>query len=306
MQWIDKCLKSLVNSSYETKIIIIDNGSQDDTISYIRNFFPFVRLISTERNLGFGQGNNIGIAIAAEEKADFCFLLNQDAWVDENTIEELVKTQLSNSVFGIISPIHLNGQGSDFDDHFYEYLLQSDLKEILWNSIGDGDGFNQTISTPFVNAACWLISAAGIRAVGGFDPIFFHYGEDDNFVQRLLYNGFKMGIHPGVVVYHDKERPAKDAIVSPDKIMYKEWVQFLVYACDVNRKQYRIFIIRRGFASLIRGFLSILSIKWTKGYYEFKLGFRILFYFKQISRSHKQSESGLPYLHLNNLPQLSN
>src|SRR5690606_31512456 len=58
---------------------------------------------------------------------------------------------------------------------------------------------------PFVNAAGWLLSRNILENIGGFDPIFFHYGEDDNYCQRAQYHGFKIGIVPNAFLLHDRE-----------------------------------------------------------------------------------------------------
>jgi GT2 family glycosyltransferase len=60
----------------------------------------------------------------------------------------------------------------------------------------------------FVNAAAWLISAECIRTVGFFEPLFFLYGEDNNYLQRVTYHGLKIGIAPQSRIYHDRETRA--------------------------------------------------------------------------------------------------
>ena len=57
--------------------------------------------------------------------------------------------------------------------------------------------------TKYVNAAAWLIPRNVLTKVGGFDPLFFHYGEDDNYLNRVIYHGFKVGICPHSRIVHD-------------------------------------------------------------------------------------------------------
>jgi len=90
-QWVDKCFKSLVNSNIVNHhMLAIDNGSTDNTLQLIRQNYPTVEIIETGQNLGFGKANNIGMRKAIGANADYVFLLNQDAWVQENTISQLV------------------------------------------------------------------------------------------------------------------------------------------------------------------------------------------------------------------------
>ena len=92
MKWIDKCINSVLNSTLYAKIILIDNGSTDGTLEYISNNFPQAIILPNQKNLGFGKANNLGIEYALSHNCDYVYLLNQDAWIEENTLEILVKT----------------------------------------------------------------------------------------------------------------------------------------------------------------------------------------------------------------------
>src|SRR5689334_9997911 len=87
-KWLNKCFKSLVDSTLPLKIIVIDSGSSDDTCEKIRNGFPEVDLIEVASNMGFGKANNIGIRKAYDAGASHFFLLNQDAWIEPDVIEK--------------------------------------------------------------------------------------------------------------------------------------------------------------------------------------------------------------------------
>lgn len=217
--WLDPCLNSLLDSSLKTDIIIIDNGSTDNTINKIKNNFNCVRLIQNKKNKGFGAANNQGLQIAINENYDFAFLLNQDAWVKPDTLEVLVDKSLNNQGFGIVSPIHLNGEGTKLDKKFSLYIgpkncdFFSDLivKEVVQ------DIYNLN----FINAAAWLISKKCLETVGGFNPSFFHYGEDDNYCQRVVYHGFKIGLVPKSYIYHDREERSTNVYFDKFKESYK-------------------------------------------------------------------------------------
>ena len=201
MKWVENCLISLRNSTYPLNVIVIDNLSTDGTYNYIKQNFPEIELINAEANLGFGKANNIGLKIAIEQKADYVFLLNQDAWIETNTIEKLVIIAEENKDYGIISPMHYDGSNQKFDHKFIEYIQQTecpDLLQDLWYN-----RLKTIYSTTFVNAAAWLIPIACVQLVGGFDPMFPHYGEDVDYVQRVHYNKFKVGISPMAKINHD-------------------------------------------------------------------------------------------------------
>lgn len=208
--WIEKCLSSILNSSIPITIIAVDNNSNDDSTSYIKTHFPEVQLIECEENLGFGKANNIGIEIALKNNCDFVFLLNQDARVNPDTIEKLALKLNQNPDFGIISPMHLNGTGSALDYNFSNYINPSYCKSLysdfVLNKVAD-----QVYKSDFICAAAWLLSRKCLEIVGGFNPTFFHYGEDDNYIHRLHYKGLKIGVDPFSTIYHDREnRRAND------------------------------------------------------------------------------------------------
>jgi len=258
MKWIDRCISDLGKSSLQTNIVVVDNNSTDGTVDFIVNNFPAVQLIETGKNLGFGQGNNVGLSIAIAERADHIFLLNQDAYVEADTIEKLVATQVENPGFGIISPLHFDGTGKDFDEHFFRFLIKSDIRELITAGLVPSTATPSMINTPFVNAAAWLISRDCLIKTGGFDPIFFHYGEDDNYAQRVLFKGFKIGIFTGAKIFHDKDRP-EETKLSAAKILKGDKIIFLNQACDLHNENYRILLFKRFLRYSLFTVASLLS-----------------------------------------------
>ena len=202
-EWIEKCLTSLLDSTIPIKIIVIDNMSTDDTIAIIKNKFTDCLLIESTENLGFGKANNIGLSLALKDGADFVFLLNQDAWVEKDTIEKLITKQQETNDFDIISPIHLNGFGDKLD-YLFSIFIEPRKCPDLYSDIYCNNLKNQLYPVDFVNAAGWLLTRKCLQIIGGFSPIFYHYGEDDNYCLRAKYHGIKIGIYPLTHIFHDK------------------------------------------------------------------------------------------------------
>jgi GT2 family glycosyltransferase len=199
LPWIDRCLQSCGNYP----VIVVDNASTDQTVAHIQTNYPKVTLLPQNKNLGFGQGNNAGISYALKQGAEQVLLLNQDAYLVENCLEILIEKQQQNPQFGILSPIHLNGKGDALDRNFGNYISPQKVPELISDLILNKP--KEFYEVPFVNAAGWLISQKCLHTVGGFDPIFFHYGEDDNYCQRVNYHGFKVGVVTSVFLKHDRE-----------------------------------------------------------------------------------------------------
>jgi GT2 family glycosyltransferase len=200
--WLKKNLNSLLNSNYPIDIIIVDNASTDKTISTIKEFST-VELIQSKENLGFGKANTIGIDFALKKGADAVFLLNQDTWIYENTISNLVEALFENPNLGIVSPLHYSADEKTFDENFNTYFNRFKKEE-------DSESIR---IVPFINAAAWLVSKECFNKTGYFDPIFSHYGEDRNFCERVKYHGFKIGVVKNSAICHD--RIVK---LNPDKI----------------------------------------------------------------------------------------
>ncbi|MBW7888010.1 MAG: glycosyltransferase family 2 protein [Bacteroidetes bacterium] len=88
-KYLPACLDSIVNQNYSKyEIILVDNASQDNSVALVKSTYPFVKIIKSERNLGFSGGNNLGIRFA---KGEYYVLLNNDTIVDKNWLTELLK-----------------------------------------------------------------------------------------------------------------------------------------------------------------------------------------------------------------------
>lgn len=201
-KWITKCIDSLKKSSAPVEIVVIDNCSLDQTQAILKAYSN-ITLILSEVNLGFGAANNKGIEYAITNNADYIFLLNQDAWIEENTIEVLLDVAAKNPAFGIISPIHLNGSYTGLDIKFSEQVAPSHCN--LFYSDMYVRKFKPLYEVEFINAAAWFISISCIEKTGLFDPIFFLYGEDNNLLQRANFHGFKSAVTPFCTICHDRE-----------------------------------------------------------------------------------------------------
>ena len=206
-KWIKSCIESLLKSSYKTTIVVVDNDSIDNTIHILSSFENKIHLIQNKYNDGFGSANNRGILYALEQNADMVFLLNQDVYVYENTIDLLVRALKENKKFGIMSPLQLEPNGHELDANLKTYVTRNYSQKFSESLINNN---NRDISSKpypmrFVNAAAWMISKECLLKTGLFHPAFFHYGEDNHYSARVQYHGFKSGLLPEASVIHDRE-----------------------------------------------------------------------------------------------------
>lgn len=201
--WIDQCCGSLQESSFPTHVIVVDNGSTDGTPELIHSAFPEVELVRTGENLGFGLANNIGIRLALDRGATHVLLLNQDAWVKPETVGLLVAAMTEHPEYGVLSPMHLNGAGDALDGPFSEYIIPFKCPG-LYSDLVLGRAKPAPYTLPFVNAAAWLLSRKCLQTVGGFNPSFRHYGEDNNYLHRVHFHGMLVGVLPTAWIHHDR------------------------------------------------------------------------------------------------------
>ncbi len=230
-KWIRKCLDALLQGTYVPDIFVLDNKSSDSTVSIVREY-P-VKLEISEKNSGFGFANNILLKATLTQNYDYYFLVNQDLYVEKNTVEKLVEFAQNHPESGIIAPIQLEGSGKNVDQNFADYIHKS---------IDKGDYYEAS----FANAAAWLLTKECLKKVGFFSPHFPHYGEDRNYAERTIFHQFKILIPKKIKVIHDREQK-----MSPEKAIKLGKIKLKTILLNPNLTQKQ---------SLSEGFKNALGI----------------------------------------------
>lgn len=269
MKWIDRCLGSLMLSGMPSDVIVIDNGSIDGTAEYIQDNYPDVKFVATGENLGFGRANNIGFLHALKYGYEYVYLLNQDAWIFPETLGTLVTAMEEDRSLGILSPMQMAACLDRPDPRFEKRCPKAALRDMnsRWRS-------GKVYGVKFVMAAHWMISRECLENVGGFSPAFKHYGEDDNFIHRALYKGYRVGIHSGAKAVHDREmRPvSKEAsmrlkcvasVVKVSNPLEKLWFRMMFQPIELLAIsiRYRSGSVFKYIFTLIRSYRSLKAIR---------------------------------------------
>lgn len=193
------CIASLKKISYPNfEIILVDNGSMDDTGSAVKKRFPKVWVYECKENLGFTGGNNIGIK---KSKGKYILLLNNDTKVTPGFLQPLVEDLEKDSSLGIVqSKIFVIDKPTLLDSVVSYQTLTGFLfhRGYLDNDKKEYQNFMYTFSA---KGACMLVRKEVFNA-GLLDDDYFAYFEETDLCWRAWVTGYKVGFEPRSVIYH--------------------------------------------------------------------------------------------------------
>lgn len=198
--WSDTiaCLQALERVEYPSiSIVVVDNGSTDDSVSRIRHTFPRVDLVETGCNLGFAGGVNAGIREAFKRQLDYVWLLNNDAAPLPGALAALVRKAQSNPRLAEVGSVLLYTDRPDVVQAWGGGRVNRWMGRASHATRRhDDDWFD------YLTAASVLLRRASLEDVGLFDENFFLYWEDTDLSVRLRMNDWKLGVAPDALVLH--------------------------------------------------------------------------------------------------------
>ncbi len=199
------CLASLAEVDYpELTTIVVDNGSTDGTSDAVRAAFPTVEIVRTEENLGFAEGNNVGMRRALELGADHVLVLNNDVEVDAGFVRALVEEAHRRPDAGALCSKILYMEphdliwfaGATFDPHSGYNGRQTGYRE------RDDGRFDAVVETDRACGAAMLVPRRVLEEVGLFDPDLFFYSEDVDWSLRARAAGYRHYVVPASRLWH--------------------------------------------------------------------------------------------------------
>ena len=207
------------------ELIVVDNGSMADEADMLKHQFPNIKVIRSDRNLGFAGGNNLGIEHAT---ADFLLFINNDTYVKDNSFIHLVERMKKEPILGGISPkILFADQEKLIQFAGYTPLSSITLRNRL---IGfkekDTGQYDHPISTPYLHGAAMLIRREAIEKVGGMPEIYFLYYEELDWSVQLRRAGYRLEYNPAAVVCHKEsssvgqESPLKAFYMTRNRLLF--------------------------------------------------------------------------------------
>ncbi|HSH20559.1 MAG TPA: glycosyltransferase family 2 protein [Draconibacterium sp.] len=208
VQLFDTFLPSVLkNSSSENiEIIVADNGSTDNSVEHLKQFYPSVKIIDLEANFGFAEGYNRALQ---KVSAEYLVLLNSDVKVTENWIESCIAKFEEDEKIAVIQPKILSytepkffeyaGATGGFLDKFGYPFCRGRILNRIEEDLGQ---YNQLSPIFWASGACMFVKAEAFKIAGGFDGDFWAHMEEIDLCWRLKSNGYKIIYQPLSVVYH--------------------------------------------------------------------------------------------------------
>jgi N-acetylglucosaminyl-diphospho-decaprenol L-rhamnosyltransferase len=198
-------LSQCLNSVYETgsrfafEVIVVDNGSTDDSVAMVGERFPAVKLIRNDRNLGFAAANNQGLEIGSGR---YFMLLNSDTIVLPNALDTLIELANQNPHVGVVGPMLLNMDGSlqkswaSFPSFLSEVVGQNFRHRTPVPAIPN------TFEVDWIMGACMLVRSEVLQTVGVLDDDYFFYSEETDWCFRIKKQNWKIWYTTNTAIHH--------------------------------------------------------------------------------------------------------
>lgn len=262
-RWYDRCFTSLRESTIPVQTIVVDNASNDGSVEYIKEHFPEIHLIESQENLGFGRANNIAMRYALDNGCDYVFLLNQDTWIEANAIENLVKVHHLHQEYGILSPMHLRADKKSLYMQIIDGNRNTPNKALISDLYCDTK--KDVYPVKYVNAAAWLLPRKTLETVGGFNPIYYQYEEDDDYLNRVRFHKLGIGVCLQSRIVHDHSNLFGSLPISKTRIRHEQLlkVRFANPGNDESISKFRRYLIRKVIVMYLRGNKSEAKTLWA-------------------------------------------
>ncbi len=282
-RWLTACLESLRATEYANfKTLLVDNASTDDGVELVRKNFPEVELIINSANLGFSEGNNIGIRAALAAGADYVVLLNPDTKVEPSWLGELIAVGERNREVGVLGAVQLAYDSDEFNS-WTTTALSSHLSFLSTKPHEENTKKNNTdfaflrepscdfleepfprswIQAEWVEGACFAIKREAIETVGLLDPIYFAFYEEIDFCRRAVCNGYQTAVVPLSRIHHFR---GGSWTATPAKKLERD------YRCDRSQFIFALTDPRRSLAANFGWYLITLGTKTKEAAREFSL-----------------------------------
>jgi GT2 family glycosyltransferase len=196
-RWIEACIEALLKTNYDNfRLIVVDNASDDGSVELISSSYPQIKILANERNLGFSEGNNVGIREALANNAEYIALLNPDTKVEPGWLQELIAIGESEAEIGILGAVQLEYDSSEFNS-----WTKTAMRHLL-DELRRPESARAWIPVEWVEGACFTVKRKVFEDVGLLDPIYFAFYEEIDLCRRAASCGYKIALVPRSRIRH--------------------------------------------------------------------------------------------------------
>lgn len=190
------CVESIRGINYPNcHLLVIDNMSPDGSGKALKKRIPSTEFLELPVNQGYAGGNNVGIRIALEAGADYVFIVNPDVRLPPDCLGAYVDDFENNPGTGALNPVQLAEDGITIDRRF---------SWTIWPNAAcpwPADGPSLWESKSLLGAAI-MVKREALMKTGLFDPLYFAYGEEQDFCRRLRFHGYKLAVTSRSPIIH--------------------------------------------------------------------------------------------------------
>jgi len=199
-----ECIRSVLGADYSRLyLLVVDNASEDGSPEYLRHAFPGLDLVINPTNMGFSRGNNVGIRRALDARAEYVFLLNNDAVVDAQMFDALVACAEGATDVGIVAPkILYYGQTDRIWRLGGRARRWLPVPETLGKDQRDDGRFSAPLDVDYVTFCGALIKRGVLERIGLLDERFPFAYEDSDFCCRARAAGYRIVCQPEARMWH--------------------------------------------------------------------------------------------------------
>ncbi|MDE3047215.1 MAG: glycosyltransferase family 2 protein, partial [Verrucomicrobiota bacterium] len=198
-----ECLASLTHMTYPNfQILIVDNGSKDDSVAVLRQAHPHIPILETGTNLGFAGGNNVGIEWALRHHAEWIFLLNNDTITAPDCLDALMRAAQEQPRAKILGAKILRYHQPDIVDHLGGFW-NPQIGEFESPDAGHPDHpYYPMREVDYVCGAALFMHRSVPETIGLLEPKFFLFWEESDFCYRAKRAGLQVWTAPEAKVWH--------------------------------------------------------------------------------------------------------
>ena len=257
------CLESILDhiSIQDFEIIVVDNGSIDDSADKAKEKFPSINLLKSETNLGYSGGCNFG---AKNAKGEYTIFLNNDTLHTKNWIEELIVFLDKNPQAGAAQPKILNATNKDTFDYaggaggYIDKYCFPFVRGRIFNSLEkDSNQYDDVKKIFWASGAAFIIRTELLRELNYFDNIYFAYMEEIDLCWRLQALGLGIWNVPTSIVYHYGKQTIKENAFKSHYLNHRNsWILFIKNSATFEKG---LLIIKRFILDLMAAVYSILT-----------------------------------------------